>query len=227
MKIENFDTKFVIQKKENYRKKESMVWSLLLMVITGHWVAVALVILFIFDFWFLGFKFEFLRPRTTEWEAEANHCLILNIRTKASQRNTSHALQIPLPLKAQSHHQTRRSKGFLQMGIMAKPIAAHQQKLPSFSLLPSSFSDFNGARLHSQLQVPLFSLSIFCYGYPFFTLEFLLKLEIVGWTASLWDPQNQWKLIWVPPKMATAIPKFSFPSHLLDFICILSLNTNA
>lgn len=38
------------------------------------------------------------------------------------------------------------------MGIMAKPMAAHHQKLPSFSVLPSSLSDFNGARLHTQVQ---------------------------------------------------------------------------
>ncbi|KAL0544539.1 hypothetical protein IC582_019656 [Cucumis melo] len=38
------------------------------------------------------------------------------------------------------------------MGIMANPMAAHHQKFTSFSVLPSSLSDFNGARLHAQVQ---------------------------------------------------------------------------
>lgn len=35
---------------------------------------------------------------------------------------------------------------------MARLVAVQQQTQPSFSLLPSSLSDFNGTRLHSQVQ---------------------------------------------------------------------------
>lgn len=60
------------------------------------------------------------------------------------------------------------------MGIMAKPMVAHHQKLPSFSVLPSSLSDFNGARLHAQVQVPHSSLFYlyFLFWVSFFTLKF-------------------------------------------------------
>jgi urea transporter len=46
---------------------------------------------------------------------------------------------------------------------MARLVAVQQQTQPSLSLLPSSLSDFNGTRLHSQVQV---CLPVFLHGSP-------------------------------------------------------------
>lgn len=81
--------------------------------------------------------------------SEAGHYLILTARTRDSQRRGDgqrNILQIFSPNRPKTNGWWWTQSGMAKLVVL-------QQKQPSFSILPASLSDFNGARLQTQIQV--------------------------------------------------------------------------